>query len=155
MATDDHSARNRAFCRWYAVLGDPREAALRAGFPEASAAEEALRLLQTRPARAYLEKLLSQPPLPERALVLAGLSRLAFGRANDAARLIFGEAPDAQALQSLDLFQVSERKRDKAGGVEIKLFDRQKALERLLECAAQSDQGAQARALLEALGGDA
>ncbi len=72
-----------------------------------------------------------------RAELLAGYRRLAFGSVADAIRLLLasetGEVPDPETL---DLFSVSEIKRPKGGGLEIKFFDRQKALDRLaaLEC---------------------
>ncbi|MBR6419058.1 MAG: terminase small subunit [Oscillospiraceae bacterium] len=148
------SPDRRAFCRWFMALGNPAEAARRAGFPAETAEQEALRLLQTPACRSYLSQLAAQPPLPLQSLCIAGLARLAFGAANDAAKLVFAdEMPSDSTLSALDLFHVSELKRDKGGGVEVKLFDRQKAMERLLECAASADSAAAASALLAALSG--
>jgi hypothetical protein len=66
--------------------------------------------------------------------VCKGLERLADGRANDAVRLAFAEElPAPEELEQMDLYNVSEIKRVKGGGVEIKLFDRQKALVKLYE----------------------
>ncbi|MBR3679756.1 MAG: terminase small subunit [Oscillospiraceae bacterium] len=144
--------RRKNFCRYYLLLGNPTEAALQAGFAPEKAAEEALALLQNHSCRAYLAKLAAQPALPIQTLVLSGLSRLAFGSAKDAVKLVFSEEmPSDEMLSRLDLFQVAELKRVKGGGVEIKLFDRQKALERLLECAMSADSSAAANALLSAL----
>jgi hypothetical protein len=76
----------------------------------------------------------------ESALVRAGLERIAFGSANDAAYLVFSEEiPEPEKLEKLDLFNVSEIKRVKGGGVEVKLFDRQKAMERLYEYSDSGD----------------
>ncbi len=147
------AARKRAFCRWYAALGNPCEAAVRAGFPPQEAADTAMQLLTQPACRQYLAALEGAPPVPLRQLVLAGLTRLAFGRSNDAVRLAFAEElPDAGSLDAMDLFAVSEIKRDKNGGVEVKLFDRQRALERLLECASAADSQAAAAAVLSAFG---
>ncbi len=146
-----HLQRKR-FCRYYLRLGNAEEAALRAGFPVATAFDDALQILETAKYRNYLETLAAQPALPIERMVLAGLSRLAFGAANDAARLVCAETlPSAAELATLDLFQVSELKRDKGGGVEVKLFDRQRAMERLLAIAASSDAAATTAALLSAL----
>jgi hypothetical protein len=41
------------------------------------------------------------------------------------------EAMSAEEIEKLDLFNVSDIKRPKGGGLEIKFFDRLKALERL------------------------
>ncbi len=154
MNSPNQAAMQKAFCRFFLALGDPAEAARRAGFPPDTAEESALRLLRTKSCRDYLSALCGQPPLPIRALVLSGLTRLAFGPISDAASLLSAENfPDADALRKLDLFAVSELKRDKGGGVEIKFFDRQRALEKLMECAGTADSDAAAEALLSALAG--
>ena len=146
--------RRAAFCRWYLALGDPAEAARRAGCPPESAADDALRFLAAPACRRMLARLSQQPALPLAQLVTAGLTRLAFGSANDAAKLVFAEDfPDSSTISQLDLFHVSEIRRVKGGGVEVKLFDRQKALEKLLECADAAGSAAAASALLSALGG--
>ena len=89
----------------------------------------------------------------ETNMVKSGLERIAFGSANDAALLVFSEEmPNPDKISELDLFNVSEIKRVKGGGVEVKLFDRQKALERLYEYAVQnSSKGASD--LIKALSG--
>ena len=69
-----------------------------------------------------------------------GLKRLAFGDITDAVLLLFaGDTFSEEKLRSLDLFCVSEIKKVRAGGTEIKFFDRQKALESLYELSAQED----------------
>lgn len=144
--------QRRSFCRYYLLLGNAEEAAVRAGFPPDTAAADALALLQNQSCRAYLAKLSAQPAVSMQTLVLSGLARLAFGSAKDAVKLVFSEEmPSEETLAKLDLFQVSELKRDKGGGVEVRLFDRQKALERLLECAVNADSSAAANALISAL----
>ena len=62
--------------------------------------------------------------------VLRQLARFAFGRANDCVKLVLEDTPDVDAL---DLSLLSEVKRNEKGTVEIKLVDRIRALERLLE----------------------
>ncbi len=152
MPTVIPTEQRRRFCRLYHALGNPAEAAVRAGFPPSTAADDAARLLQTRSCRRYLAALTASPALPMRTRILSGLFRLAFGSARDAVKLVFAEElPSDAELDALDLFQVSEIKRVKGGGVEVKLFDRQKALERLLECVSSADADAAAQALLSAL----
>lgn len=73
--------------------------------------------------------------------VLRQLARLAFGRANDCVRLVLEDAPDVQAL---DLSLLSEVKRNEKGTVEIRLVDRIRALERLLEAGGGEDGCAEA-----------
>ena len=41
--------------------------------------------------------------------------------------------PSKQEVEKLDLFMISDIKRPKGGGLEIKFFDRLKALDRLCE----------------------
>jgi hypothetical protein len=64
--------------------------------------------------------------------VSEGLRRLAFGEIQDAVSLLFeSEENILHTLPKLDLFNVSEIKRVKGGGMEIKFFDRLKALDKL------------------------
>lgn len=66
--------------------------------------------------------------------VTEGLRRLAFGDIQDAVTLLFETDENIlNVLASLDLFNISEIKRQKGGGMEIKFFDRIKALDKLGE----------------------
>ena len=60
--------------------------------------------------------------------VCDGLRRLAFGEITDAVSLLF--EPEEKILQKLN---VSEIKRPKGGGMEIKFFDRLKAIDKIRE----------------------
>ena len=60
------------------------------------------------------------------------LAELAFGKANDCVRLALEDEP---SLDKLDLSLLSEVKRNDKGTVEIKLIDRLRALEQLVEVA--------------------
>lgn len=64
-------------------------------------------------------------------MAAAGYQRLAFGSICDAVSLLYKSNPTAQELADMDLFLVSEIKRPKDGSMEIKFFDRLKALEKL------------------------
>ena len=71
-----------------------------------------------------------------------GYRLLALGDCTDAFRLLFtDEEPDTSELEKMNLLNVSEIKRAKNGGIEIKFFDRIKALEHLENMSAdtQSD----------------
>ncbi|MBQ4645535.1 MAG: terminase small subunit [Clostridia bacterium] len=120
------------FCRWYVRLRNAREAALRSGFtilPE----HRALSLLSKNGIRQKIAEL-EKENSADTQLVSAGLQRLAFGSITDAVKLILSTrdniSPD---IDSLDLFNVSEIKFTSGKGMEIKFFDRLKALERLSE----------------------
>ncbi len=61
----------------------------------------------------------------------AGYERIAFGSVNDAVRLLFEGESFISGSEGYDLFNVAEIKRPKEGALEIKFFDRLKALEKL------------------------
>ena len=83
--------------------------------------------------------------------VCEGLRRLAFGEITDAVSLLFeSDESILSSLPRLDLFNVSEIKRQKGGGMEIKFFDRIKALEKLREMA-QAESNSTAGSFYEAL----
>ena len=68
-----------------------------------------------------------------RRRIRRGYEKLAFGGIADAVRLLFTEEPDLAALGKMDLYNIAEIKRPKGGGMEIKFFDRLKALQCLEE----------------------
>ncbi len=117
--------KERLFCRLVADGYSPQDAAVCAelALPKRSA----VRLMQRADIRECIRKLAQEDAL---CTAEAGYRRLAFGSVADAVRLCLGQG--AEDIDSLDLFCVSELKRtDK--GVEVKFFDRIKALERLSE----------------------
>jgi len=122
--------KERLFCAYYAEDGDARGCAARAGFviaPRRSAA----RLLAKDEIKAEIARLEKEKKATA-ALVEKGLRRLAFGSVTDALRLMMCEDMlTPEEIEKLDLFNVSDIKRPKGGGLEIKFFDRLKALERL------------------------
>ncbi len=126
------SSKQLAFCRAFVRTRSARESAICAGFylfPE-KAAEK---LLASKPVQEKI-RALEQDFSVRHAELVAGYRRLAFGSVADAVRLL--QQTDADAPpdpDTLDLFMVSEIKRPKGGGLEIKFFDRQKALDRLSE----------------------
>lgn len=84
--------------------------------------------------------------------VKEGLKHLAFGSCNDAVVLAFAEElPPKSVIEQLDLYNVSEIKRVKGGGVEIKLFDRLKALEKLYEIESATESKGNAEEIINAL----
>ncbi len=122
--------KERLFCIYYSEDGDARGCAARAGFivaPRRSAA----RLLAREEIRNEILRLEKEKKATA-AAVEKGLKRLAFGSVADALRLMLCEETiTADEIEKLDLFNVSDIKRPKGGGLEIKFFDRLKALERL------------------------
>lgn len=65
-----------------------------------------------------------------------GYERLAFGSVEDIVELICKSNFSDKDLKGLDYFNISEIKKNRDGGLEVKFFDRLKALEKLenIEC---------------------
>ena len=63
--------------------------------------------------------------------VLLGYEQLAFGSTADAFKLLMGDEAPQGELGGMNLFNVAEIKKPKDGAMEIKFFDRIKALEHL------------------------
>lgn len=155
MASTDQSKRRSLFCCYYAQLGDVVEAAWRAGYPAKTTAADGAALLRKSVYRNMTNSYRLALQDNAAALVRTGLERLAFGRSNDAVRLLLVETPPTvQELETLDLFAVSSIKRDKSGGIEVHFFDRLKALAALYEYNGDADGMAAAHALLAALSRD-
>ncbi|MCR4614802.1 MAG: terminase small subunit [Clostridiales bacterium] len=113
---------------YYEKYRNGREAAVSAGYKKL-AGLAAVRLLLREDVRNEIRKI-SCPVSSEE--ICAGYRRLAFGSVADAVKLMYAdEMPDTESLEKLDLFNVSDIKRPKGGGIEIKFFDRLKALEHL------------------------
>lgn len=125
-------AKRNAFCGYYVMLGNVAEAAERAGFGRENALDAGISCLKSPECRRNIAKL--REIISDSGNITAGLKRLAFGNCTDAVYLVFAdELPPPEIIEKLDLFNVSEIKRVKGGGVEVKLFDRLKALEKLFE----------------------
>ena len=89
--------------------------------------------------------------------VKSGYEKLAYGKVNDAVQLMFRDGLTPQELKKLDLYSVAEMKQTK-DGLEIKFYDRMKALEALHELEqGGSEQAPLYRALIQSIrrGGEA
>lgn len=108
----------------------PREAAARAGFSEPQ--KDGLKLLS----KPRIQERIGELTLPRthRQEIESGLRRLAFGDLSDVIRLITAENMKDLEPEKMDLMLISELKYSK-NGVEVKLFDRMKALLKLAELA--------------------
>lgn len=73
-----------------------------------------------------------QPPRAHPDAVKRGYRKIAFGKVNDAVRLMFRDGLGPEEMKKLDLSSVAELKQTK-DGLEIKFYDRMKALECLRE----------------------
>lgn len=151
--------RERLFCRFYCATGNAREAAVRSGYTQ-NPEEHGLELLADDAVVAEIKKGMERERELAKIKALKGLERIAFGSISDAVRLVCSDSPPLLSLESLDLFLISEIKKPKDGAMEIKFFDRLKALERLMQDGEQGGNSALPlyNALCEAsrtIGGDA
>ena len=71
--------------------------------------------------------------MEKRDELLAGIQKLANYRPNDAVKLAFFSEKDIEKVDGLDLSAVTEFKRGKDGGMEMKFVDRLETLKWLLE----------------------
>lgn len=75
-----------------------------------------------------------------RKQVMDGLHRLAFESAAEQLQIIPDEnGCNTIALSGLDLFHITELRQVKGGGVEVKFYDRVKAMEKLYDLAKEED----------------
>ena len=124
------TSKEKLFCTYYSLGRNGREAAVKAGyvFPEKSA----VRLLRRRDIEEEIAKTDKQREATEKDIAI-GYQRLAFGCISDAVCLLFSDEVSPEEIEKMDLFNISEIKRKKGGDIEIKFFDRLKALEKLSE----------------------
>ena len=95
-------------------------------FPEKSA----LRLLRRKEIADEIARLDKQRQTTQNDIAI-GYQRLAFGCISDAVCLLFSDEVSPEEIEKMDLFNIAEIKRKKGGDIEIKFFDRLKALEKL------------------------
>lgn len=130
MKTAQLKEKEKLFCAYYSDLRNARSAAAKAGYG-VMASKKAARLMSRRDIKKEIDRL-DRQKLASSQEVVSGYRQLAFGSVADALSLVWAEEnPGKAELEGLDLFNISEIKRPKGGGIEIKFFDRLKALERL------------------------
>lgn len=116
------SPKEENFCRFFVASREPRASAARAGYsvhPERTA----MRLLADPEIKRRIAKLENERDA-KLAEVTEGYRRLAFGSVADAVRLILSDEPPCESeLEKLDLTMISDIKRPKGGGLEVKFFE--------------------------------
>lgn len=126
------------FCTYYSIKRSPVEAAIKAGYnvmPERAA----VRLLKKENIKNRIAVLSKENRISANE-VEAGFRRIAFGCVNDAVKIALSEETDIEELKNMDLFGISEIKVSRGKGVEIKFFDRIKALEKLSQFSGSSEE---------------
>lgn len=122
--------REKAFCSSFLNSGCAEHAAKRAGY-SGNCRKTGERLLCRTEIAEEIELLAKQREKSLANMASVGYQRLAFGNICDAVSLLYMENPAKKDLDDMDLFLVSEIRRPKDGSMEIKFFDRLKALEKL------------------------
>ncbi len=112
---------------FYAQNGNVTESARLAGY--ASPQKDGSFLLVRDDVSEYIHSLYKQNLQYLSQKAVSGYERLAFGNVCDAVKLLFADS--SENLENYDLFNVAEIKRPKENCMEIKFFDRLKALEKL------------------------
>lgn len=127
------TAREQLFCSYQALLGEPFEAARRAGYARSRLDKTMGELLGRKDIRLQTDRMYGYWHYGMGNAALTGLARVALGNVTDVARLVADEKLTAEELEKLDLFAVSEVRRRKDGTLEVKMVDRIAALRLLLE----------------------
>lgn len=122
--------REKRFCYFYVNTGNVEESALRAGYGEKSK-KYGSKLISKEEINLEIEKLYDQKKKNLLYMACSGYERLAFGNISDAIKLVFAENLDLIKIEEMDFFNVAEIKKLKDGAMEVKFFDRIKALEKL------------------------
>lgn len=120
------------FCCYYSSNGNVRLSAVMAGYVNNSE-QIGQQLLMRSDISAKVTEYRNTRLNDLRFMALLGYERLAFGSIADCIQLLYMENPDMQTLEGMDLYMISEIKKPKDGAMEIKFFDRIKALEKLSE----------------------
>ena len=122
--------REKCFCYYYINTGNLHEAATFAGYRRESE-KKLFNLLSEERIKEEINRLYNEKKKNLAYKACVGYERLAFGNVSDAIKLLYAENLDDLDIQSMDLFCISEIKRPKDGAMEIKFFDRIRALEKL------------------------
>ena len=118
------------FCINYVETGNIKEAAAKAGFKKNSF-NIGCKLLSRKDIEEEIEKLYKRKKKNLIYKACSGYERLAFGDITDAIILLNPGNINTEKIASMDLFNVSEIKKNKDGAIEIKFFDRIRALEKI------------------------
>lgn len=121
--------RELQFCLNYINSGNIEKSALKAGYKN-NAFKHGNLLMEKENIKKEIDSLYKRKMKNLLYKACRGYEKLAFGSITDAVKLIYSKNLNPKDIENLDLFNVSEIKiRD--GSLEIKFFDRIRALEKL------------------------
>lgn len=124
------SKKERQFCCNYVNTGNVKESAIKAGF-SATPEKVGFALLEREDISKEIDQMYSERRKNMVYRACSGYERLAFGSIVDAIKLLAAKDVDELSLDNMDFFNIAEIKIIKGGGMEIKFFDRLRALEKL------------------------
>ncbi len=142
------SKREKLFCMYYVNSADVSYSAEKAGYSK-NFLEKGEQLLSKDGVQEEISQLCEHYEKVATNMARLGYTKLAFGSISDAVSLMYAQNPTKQQLNSMDLYMISEIKKPKDGAMEIKFFDRLKALEKL--CLKQGDDHNATNGLIDAL----
>ncbi|MDQ5983835.1 MAG: hypothetical protein RUMPE_00864 [Eubacteriales bacterium SKADARSKE-1] len=122
--------KEKQFCFNYVNTGNVEESAIKAGYKSAPLLT-GNKFFDRDDINLEIERLYNMKKKNFLYRACSGYERLAFGSIADAIRLIYSEDFDTKTIDEMDLFNVLEIKKLKDGAIEIKFFDRIRALEKL------------------------
>ncbi len=140
--------REKLFCVCFASTADIEHSAKCAGYDKEPLKKGQALLLKPEVA----DEIVSLSKNRERAMsevTQLFYERLAFGSIADAVSLLYMDSPTKEQLSKMDLYMVQEIKKPKDGAMEIKFFDRLKALEKIAQ--SREDTKQVSSSLVEAL----
>lgn len=135
------SDKEQLFCGFYVSTGNSYDAAVMAGYKR-NATLVGEKLLNKKSVQSEIEKIAKFRFKTMQTRAVCGYERLAFGNVSDAVKLLSTVNPETLPLDEMDFFNVSEIRRLKDGAMEIKFFDRIKAIEKLEELSGGNSSGA-------------
>ncbi|MDR1628258.1 MAG: terminase small subunit [Oscillospiraceae bacterium] len=122
--------KEKNFCYYYINTGNVKEASILAGL-ESNFEKDSISLLSNEEIKEEIQRLYEDKKKNLLYKACIGYERLAFGNITDAVKLLYSDNLDYKLLEEMDLFNIAEIKKPKDGAMEIKFFDRIKALEKL------------------------
>lgn len=130
--------RENLFCNNYVNSGDVKKSATLAGY-KVEPESVGYKLLQRKDINSKIDELYNQKKKNLIYKACSGYEKLAFGSVSDAIKLIYSDTLSLDNVCKMDLFNVAEIKKPRDGMLEIKFFDRFKALEKLQQLEFLSD----------------
>ena len=123
------SKKQRIFCYYFVETGNPEKAFDIANMK--NSVENIPKLMLDESIRSEIKRIYEYKKQNLSMKAEIGYERLAFGEIFDCIKLIFLKDIENYEIENMNFFNISEIKRLKDGTMEIKFFDRMKALEKV------------------------